>query len=48
MKRLGRTIATTEDKKLIADVIKYQDAGDELREKDHAAVARGAVALISI
>jgi deoxycytidylate deaminase len=46
MKRLGRTIGTTKDRKLIADVIKYQDAGDELREKDHAAVARGAVALI--
>jgi deoxycytidylate deaminase len=46
MKKLGRPIATVKDKKLIADVIKYQDAGDELRKEDHAAVARGAVALI--
>lgn len=46
MKRLGENIATTKDRKLIADVIRYQDAGDKLREKDHAAVARGAVALI--
>ena len=46
MKKLGRPIATVNDKKLIADVIKYQDAGDELRKEDHAAVARGAVALI--
>jgi hypothetical protein len=32
--------------KLLTDVRRYQDAGDRLREKDHAAVARGAVALI--
>jgi len=32
--------------RLLADVQRYQDAGDKLREKDHAAVARGAVALI--
>ena len=46
MKKLGRPIATTKDQKLIADVIKYQDAGDELRKEDLAAVARGSVALI--
>jgi deoxycytidylate deaminase len=46
MKRLGAAIDTTKDKKLVADVIKYQDAGDELRKQDLAAVARGAVALI--
>jgi deoxycytidylate deaminase len=46
MKTLGRPIATAKDKKLIADVIKYQDSGDELRKDDLAAVARGAVALI--
>ena len=46
MKRLGRPINPADDKKLIADVIKYQDAGDELRKDDLAAVARGAVALI--
>jgi deoxycytidylate deaminase len=46
MKKLGRPIATAKDKKVVADVIKYQDAGDELRKEDLAAVARGAVALI--
>jgi deoxycytidylate deaminase len=46
MKKLGRPISTSKDKKLLADVIKYQDAGDELRKDDLAAVARGAVALI--
>ena len=46
MKKLGRPIATSKDQKLIADVIKYQDAGDELRKEDLAAVARGSVALI--
>lgn len=46
MKKLGRPIATTRDKNLIADVRKYQDAGDDLRKEDLAAVARGAVALI--
>jgi len=46
MKMLGRPIDAAHDKKLIADVIKYQDAGDELRKDDLAAVARGAVALI--
>jgi deoxycytidylate deaminase len=46
MKKLGRPIDTAKDKKVIADVIKYQDAGDELRREDLAAVALGAVALI--
>lgn len=46
MKKTGRPITTAKDKKLIADVIKYQNAGDELRKEDLAAVARGAVALV--
>lgn len=46
MKKRGQPIAVAKDKKLIADVIKYQDAGDALRKEDLAAVARGAVALI--
>lgn len=46
MNQLGKPISVTPDKKLLADIEKYQNAGDELREKDHAAVARGAVAFI--
>ncbi|HJT44497.1 MAG TPA: anti-phage dCTP deaminase [Rhizomicrobium sp.] len=46
MKQLGTPIATTPGQKLLADVEKYQNAGDKLRETDLAAVARGAVALI--
>ncbi len=45
MKLLGTPIIAGQGKTL-ADVIKYQDAGDKLREKDHSAVALGAVALI--
>ena len=45
MKKLGSPIAPGTGK-LLEDVRRYQDAGDRLREKDHAAVARGAVALI--
>ena len=45
MKQRGTPIGVGEGKTL-ADVIKYQDAGDKLREKDHAAIALGAVALI--
>lgn len=45
MKQRGTPIIVGEGKKL-ADVIKYQDAGDKLRETDHAAIALGAVALI--
>jgi hypothetical protein len=32
--------------KLLSEVREYQNAGDKLREQDHAAVARGAVSLI--
>lgn len=46
MKQRGAPITTTAGQKLLADVEKYQNAGDKLRETDHAAVARGAVALI--
>lgn len=45
MKRLGKPISSTGAKRL-SDVIIYQDAGDKLREKDHAAIALGAVALV--
>lgn len=45
MRKRGTPLGETEGKKL-TDVIKYQDAGDKLRENDHAAIALGAVALI--
>lgn len=45
MAKLG-TPVTTGTGKLLADVVKYQDAGDKLREEDHAAIARGAVSLV--
>jgi deoxycytidylate deaminase len=45
MKRLGAPL-TPGNGKLLSDVRRYQDAGDRLREGDHAAVARGAVAFI--
>jgi deoxycytidylate deaminase len=45
MKKVGTPLVPGSGK-LLADVRRYQDAGDRLREKDHAAVARGAVALI--
>ncbi len=45
MKQRGAALEVGEGKTL-TDVIKYQDAGDKLREADHAAIALGAVALI--
>lgn len=45
MKHLGTPLVAAEGKKL-ADVIRYQDAGDKLREIDQASIALGAVALI--
>jgi len=45
MKRIGQSLVPGAGKRL-ADVQRYQDAGDKLRERDHAAVAKGAVVLI--
>jgi dephospho-CoA kinase len=45
MAKLGAPMSATTGK-LLSDVQKYQNAGDKLREQDHAAVARGAVSLI--
>ena len=45
MRKRGTPLAASEGKKLV-DVVRYQDAGDKLREADHAAIALGAVALI--
>lgn len=45
LQRQGKQISTS-SQKLLTDVEKYQDAGDELRQDDHAAIARGAVAEI--
>jgi hypothetical protein len=45
MKKVGTPLVPGSGR-LLADVRRYHDAGDHLREKDHAAVARGAVALI--
>ncbi|HLY07278.1 MAG TPA: hypothetical protein VKR31_16140 [Rhizomicrobium sp.] len=45
MRQLGLPLDVS-DERTLANVIKYQDAGDKLRENDHAAIALGAVALI--
>src|SRR5262249_31777564 len=45
MAKLGTPMSAAKGK-LLSEVKGYQDAGDKLREKDHAAVARGAVLLI--
>jgi deoxycytidylate deaminase len=45
MKKLDMPMPPTKGK-LLSEIREYQDAGDRLREKDHAAVARGAVSLI--
>lgn len=45
MQKIGTPMSASKGK-FLAEVRKYQDAGDKLREKDHAAVARGAVSLI--
>jgi hypothetical protein len=42
MAKLGAPIPTATGK-LLSEVQGYQNAGDKLREQDHAAVARGAV-----
>ena len=45
MARLGAPLVP-EGTRSLASIGRYQDAGDQLRERDHAAIARGAVFLI--